>query len=280
MAKEALTERLQKDGTLRDTAERVRQKQGSEVSDVFDDASGERSKEALSPEKKTLYKDYLEGKFDLKESTDRDGMFSDLPARNSQEIQNYIEKLEAESAKMREERTKKQISETEIRERPDMLAEENSASKELVENPFCGKNKLKSNVKYYTGEYNYLYETDSRGRINRFFAEKLQLTARDKRLRHDPNTPGKMTYDDAGHLIGDRFGGAATIANLVSQLRSMNRGDYRVMEDHLESVIQNGGTVEMEGRIIYNETNLRPEGIFIELTIDGKSIELYFSNVR
>ena len=139
---------------------------------------------------------------------------------------------------------------------------------------------MKSNVKYYAGEYNYLYETDSLGRICRFFAEKLQLTARDKRLRPDPNTPGKMEYDDAGHLIGDRFGGAATIANLISQLRNVNRGDYRVMEDHLESVIQNGGTVEMEGRIIYNETNLRPEGIFIELTIDGKSIELYFSNVR
>ena len=280
MAKEALTERFQKDGALRDTAERVRQKRSGESSEFFDDASGEPKKEASSAEKKTLYKDYLEGKFDLKENADGDGTLSDQSPQNSQKIQNYIEKLREESAKMQEERTKKQASETEIKERSGMSVEENSANKELVENPFCGKNKLKSNVKYYTGEYNYLYETDSRGRINRFFAEKLQLTARDKRLRHDPNTPGKMTYDDAGHLIGDRFGGAATIANLISQLRNVNRGDYRVMEDHLESVIQNGGTVEMEGRIIYNETNLRPEGIFIELTIDGKSIELYFSNVR
>ena len=111
MAKDALTERFQKDGTLRDTAERVRQKRSGESSEFFDDASGEPKKEASSPEKKT--QDYLEGKFDLKESTDRDGMFSDQPARNSQEIQNYIEKLEAESAKMREERTKK----TDIRNR-------------------------------------------------------------------------------------------------------------------------------------------------------------------
>lgn len=161
-----------------------------------------------------------------------------------------------------------------------MSVEENSANKELVKNPFCGKNKLKSNVKYYAGEYNYLYETDSLGRICRFFAEKLQLTARDKRLRHDPNTPGKMTYDDAGHLIGDRFGGAATIANLISQLRSVNRGDYRVMEDHLESIIQNGGTVEMEGRIIYNETDLRPEGISIEIKIDGEAVPIFFSNIQ
>ncbi len=280
MAKDALTERFQKDGTLRDTAERVRQKRSGESSEIFDDVGGEPKKEASSSEKKTLYKDYLEGKFDLKENADGDGTLSDQSPRNSQKIQNYIEKLREESAKMQEERTKKQASETEIRERSEMSVEENSANKELVENPFCGKNKLKSNVKYYAGEYNYLYETDSLGRICRFFAEKLQLTARDKRLRHDPNTPGKMEYDDAGHLIGDRFGGAATIANLISQLRNVNRGDYRVMEDHLESIIQNGGTVEMEGRIIYNETDLRPEGISIEIKIDGEAVPIFFSNIQ
>lgn len=280
MAKDALTERLQKDGTLRDTAERVRQKRGGESSEFFDDVGGERQKEASSSEKKTLYKDYLEGKFDLKENPDGDGTLSNQRPRNSQEIQNYIEKLREESAKMQEERTKKQASGTEIREQSDIRVEENSSNKELVEDPFCGKSKLKSNVKYYAGEYNYLYETDSLGRICRFFAEKLQLTARDKRLRHDPNTPGKMEYDDAGHLIGDRFGGAATVANLISQLRSVNRGDYRVMEDHLESVIQNGGTVEMEGRIIYNETDLRPEGISIEIKIDGEAVPIFFSNIQ
>ena len=89
-----------------------------------------------------------------------------------------------------------------------------------------------------------------------------------------------MQYDDAGHLIGDRFGGAATITNLVSQLRSVNRGDYRVMEDHLESVIQNGGTVEMEGRIIYNESDLRPAGISIEIKIDGEAVPIFFSNIQ
>ena len=106
MAKEALTERFQKDGALRDTAERVRQKRSGESSEFFDDASGEPKKEASSAEKKTLYKDYLEGKFDLKENADGDGTLSDQSPRNSQKIQNYIEKLREESAKMQEERTK------------------------------------------------------------------------------------------------------------------------------------------------------------------------------
>ena len=50
MAKESLTEQFRKDGELRDTAERVRQKRGSEATDIFDDAGG-RNTEAPSSEK-------------------------------------------------------------------------------------------------------------------------------------------------------------------------------------------------------------------------------------
>ena len=279
MAKESLTEQFRKDGELRDTAERVRQKRGSDSSDVFADSLiGE--PEAPSSDMETLYKDFLEGKLESKEGADGDGMLSDPRPRNNQEIQNYIEKLKEESSRMQEKRTKDQMSDPKIKEGSEMRIEKDSANKEFVEDPFRGKDKLKADVKYRAGEFGYMYETDGLGRICRFFAEKLQLTARDKRLRHDPNTPGKMQYDDAGHLIGDRFGGAATITNLVSQLRSVNRGDYRVMEDHLESVIQNGGTVEMEGRIIYNESDLRPAGISIEIKIDGEAVPIFFSNIQ
>ena len=59
MAKESLTEQFRKDGELRDTAERVRQKRGSEATDIFDDAGG-RNTEAPSSEMKTFYKDYIE----------------------------------------------------------------------------------------------------------------------------------------------------------------------------------------------------------------------------
>ena len=59
MAKESLTEQFRKDGELRDTAERVRQKRGSEAADVSADTFiGET--EAPSAEMRTLYKDYIE----------------------------------------------------------------------------------------------------------------------------------------------------------------------------------------------------------------------------
>lgn len=89
-----------------------------------------------------------------------------------------------------------------------------------------------------------------------------------------------MKYDDAGHLIGDRFGGANTIANLVSQLRNVNRGEYRVLEDRLAREIRKGKNVAMEGMVIYNKDRLRPEGILIETLIDGAKTSYSFSNTH
>ena len=54
------------------------------------------------------------------------------------------------------------------------------------------KNRLKPNVRYKTGEYDYFYETDNLGRIEKFETDKLQLTEREKRLSHSKNTPGKV----------------------------------------------------------------------------------------
>ena len=65
---------------------------------------------------------------------------------------------------------------------------------------------LKPNVKYQAGEYEYIYETDNKGRLKEFNAADLKLTERDSRLPHKSNTPGKEPGDHAGHLAGDRFG--------------------------------------------------------------------------
>ncbi|MGN4818510.1 hypothetical protein [Bacillus cereus group sp. MYBK139-2] len=42
------------------------------------------------------------------------------------------------------------------------------------------KNRLKPNVRYKTGEYDYFYETDNLGRIEKFETDKLQLTEREE----------------------------------------------------------------------------------------------------
>ncbi|UTR13224.1 pre-toxin TG domain-containing protein [Salipaludibacillus sp. LMS25] len=53
------------------------------------------------------------------------------------------------------------------------------SGKTHVNNPYDAAGNLKPNVRYRTGEYNYIYETDELGRISKFETDNLQLTARD-----------------------------------------------------------------------------------------------------
>ncbi|WP_336047172.1 DNA/RNA non-specific endonuclease [Solibacillus ferritrahens] len=136
------------------------------------------------------------------------------------------------------------------------------------------KNKLKPNIKYKTGEYDYLYETDKLGRISKFETENLQLTKRDQRLPHSKNTPGKVKgQDHAGHLVGDRFGGSPKIDNLVSQLSDVNLKQYKKIEEKWAAALKEKPpkkvTVNIE--IIYSGDNMRPDKFIVNYTIDGKA---------
>jgi hypothetical protein len=90
---------------------------------------------------------------------------------------------------------------------------------------------LKPNIEYKTGEYDYKYKTDEQGRIISVETNDLKRTEREERLPHNSDSPDKKAGDDAGHLIGDRFGGSPDIDNIVSQLSEVNHGEYKKMED-------------------------------------------------
>ena len=80
----------------------------------------------------------------------------------------------------------------------------------------------KPNIVYETGEHHYIYRTDELGRIDRAYAEDLQLKNHEGRLRHDGNTPDKEVGDHAGHIFGDLFGGSPELDNLISQAKDVN----------------------------------------------------------
>ncbi|WP_243735367.1 DNA/RNA non-specific endonuclease, partial [Paenibacillus turpanensis] len=135
------------------------------------------------------------------------------------------------------------------------------------------KNKLKPNIRYKTGEYDYFYETDKLGRISKFETDNLQLTKRKDRLSHSKNTPGKIKgQDHAGHLAGDRFGGSPKLDNLVSQLSDVNLKQYKKIEDKWAAALNETPpkkvTVDVE--IVYSKDNMRPEKFIVNYTIDGK----------
>ncbi|QOS82316.1 DNA/RNA non-specific endonuclease [Paenibacillus sp. JNUCC31] len=130
--------------------------------------------------------------------------------------------------------------------------------------------KLKPNATYKTGEYEYLYKTDSEGRLEKFTADDLKLTERDSRLPHDANTPGKEPGDHAGHLAGDRFCGSPEIDNLVSQLSNVNLSKYKVLENEWAKAIKAGKKVKVEVNIKYDGDALRPSIFEVKYSIDGK----------
>ena len=142
--------------------------------------------------------------------------------------------------------------------------------KEFTDNPFDENGKLKPNVKYQTGEYNYNYETDANGRISNWNTDNLQLTKRTERLKHDSNTPGKVTGDHAGHLAGDRFGGSEKLDNIVTQSQNVNLSQYKKIENQWAKAIKEGKEVGVNVEIRYDGSGLRPIEFIVEYTIDGE----------
>ena len=135
---------------------------------------------------------------------------------------------------------------------------------------------LKPNVTYKAGEFDYIYKTDDIGRLTTFETDNLQLTTRDTRLTHNPNTPGKGTtdaVDHAGHVAGDRFGGSPELDNLVSQAQNVNLSKYKTIENDWAKAIQEGKQVTVNVEIKYDADGLRPTEFNVEYTIDGTYFE-------
>ncbi|MBQ8741198.1 MAG: DNA/RNA non-specific endonuclease [Clostridia bacterium] len=138
--------------------------------------------------------------------------------------------------------------------------------------------KLKSNIKYKSGEYEYIYSTDDLGRITKAQTNELQFTEREKRLKHNSNTLGKEEGDHAGHLFGDRFGGSEDIDNLVSQLALVNMSKYKKIENQWARAIKNGQKVSVDIEVKYDGDSMRPVGFIVKYTIDGISFKKNITN--
>ncbi len=128
--------------------------------------------------------------------------------------------------------------------------------------------KLKSNIKYQTGEHEYIYETNGDGLIVHASTENLQPKIHSGRLRHDPNSFGKEIGDHSGHIFGDRFGGSPELDNLVSQARRVNQSEYCIIENEWAKALENGKKVTVDIDINYDGISERPTSFDISYTID------------
>ena len=139
--------------------------------------------------------------------------------------------------------------------------------------------KLQPNVKYQSGEFEYIYQTDGLARVYHVKASELRLTERVKRLLHKRNTPGKRKgADHAGHLIGDLFGGSPELDNLVSQLARVNQSEYRRIEIQWEKALRRNQHVSVDIEVLYQGSDMRPSGFIVNYSIDGKTKNIIFNN--
>jgi len=145
-----------------------------------------------------------------------------------------------------------------------------SPNKTIVDALFDKNGNLLPDVRYEAGEFRYNYETDSRGRLESYSTDNLQLTERTERLHHEPNTPGKLPGDHAGHLAADIFGGSPKLDNLVSQLSKVNQSEYRAMEIKWAKAIRAGKKVQVRVDIGYIEGSTRPAFFKIKYMINGE----------
>lgn len=124
------------------------------------------------------------------------------------------------------------------------------------------------------------YVTDAAGRVTRADAtlDLAKLGSGDRNV-YQQVVSGRIGGEgyDGGHLIGTLFGGAGERINLVPQLSSVNRGDFRVMEKEWADALVAGKTVKVEVSPAYTQGAV-PTEIDVVYWIDGVKHHRTFNN--
>ena len=120
------------------------------------------------------------------------------------------------------------------------------------------------------------YQTDDLGRIVSVTFENLALKPEGqarKSLSHVTiEALGKgyeVAGDQKGHIIGDRFCGSNSLANLVPMSSNLNQRDYLAIENIWAEAIQNGQIVDGTIKFLYDGASFRPSRMDITYFIDG-----------
>ena len=146
--------------------------------------------------------------------------------------------------------------------------EQNAERRDARDDHFKSTYELKCSEKYEANEYS--YKTDAQGRITRCqgtlrledgersLSHQRMAGGEDRRGRDDPRGA-----DDGGHLIARRFGGSDKVDNIVPMNSSLNRGEYKRMENDWESALQDGKKVDADIKIRYEGDSKRPTDFHI-----------------
>ena len=156
------------------------------------------------------------------------------------------------------------------------LEEDYSNDKE--ESHFDEIGNLKAETEYDVNGYH--YETDEQGRISCCSGViKIEQAERNPSAQREVGSEvrGKdengRALDDGGHLVASRFGGSGEKDNIVAMDRTLNRSDYRIMENEWAKLTKEGNTVDIEIYCRYKDNTNRPDKIDVFYTVTNKEGE-------
>lgn len=218
---------------------------------------------------KELLEKYL-GLFDIADMTQNIGESKDSP-KESVDVNEIPEKPQDEVSKEAD------ISE---KREPNSKYEVDGDIYETDDNGVTYKKngELLPNVEY--SENGHKYKTDENGRITSCEA-KPQYNEEGKRKPKDQADSGgaeRKEDDDGGHIIAKILNGSEGSENLVPMRITINRGDYKRMENEIAKAIQEGKEVTLCVNIEYDGDSRRPSKIKAEYTIDGKKTVVEYDN--
>lgn len=171
------------------------------------------------------------------------------------------------------------VDATDIAKKTKLLESLIHIGKKFVKEPLDADGNLLSDVVYYTGEFgDHMGVTDDLGRLVEVHVDDLKLS-NSPRPPHNPDTPGKLPGDQAGHIIADQFGGSPELDNLVSQLTNVNKSQYRKLEIKWADALKDNKSVTVNVKMNYAADGLRPVSFDITYSIDGEKFITTLSNI-
>ena len=126
----------------------------------------------------------------------------------------------------------------------------------------------------------YRFSIDKRGRTHAVEGEiQIGMIARRSRpLQREAGKPDRRATDDGGHYIAARFNGPREAFNHFAQDANFNRGRYRVLEDQLAKLKQQGKTVPIRIVPHFQGASKRPYEIDVVFWVDGHQKSVKFPN--
>jgi len=140
---------------------------------------------------------------------------------------------------------------------------------------------LLPNIEYVV--HGHKYQTDELGRITSCEGNPKYTEEGSRNIKEQKEAGGeaRQEYDDGGHIIAKILNGSEGSENLVPMRRTINRGDYKKMENEIAKAVLDDSKVKMHVDVIYEGDSDRPSKISALYSVkEGKEKQCTFDNVE